>query len=958
MSKFYKNLLRYLDYLGKNVYPAFMLRALLPIFALFIFPPVTVQSYGHENVCGHYTEHTASGGFADYQSHDYTNGLLNIHLKFNVQASTHTIGLVNKLLRITDCQEASAYGQWYGMSTAEIPMDVNNFSFRFTGQTGPGTYTYQIYDDDINQPLSCSGCDTQFFDMIYFGYEAPHKIRLVSYLIGPEEPPVTDRYYLTDLSSSHFITSALDIRQPADWQPARTPVLIVPGVLGTELFDNLGKQAWFDGLGMFEDNNDEFLIEILSLNQDGQSNNSVQLGNVIDKKEFFVNISGNPIVLYAKDIFFSLVGQLEQIEYQQDQSIFYFPYDWRLDLDTIKDQLNLKIEAIKLQTGAQKVDVIAHSMGGLLTKAYLEAYGNSSVNKLIFVGTPHLGAPKAGKVLLEGDRFDVPMLEADRMRDLALNSPSIHQLLPNPTYFNQFQGYIKPYSFFGNPAFYNYQQTQDYFVNDKGKNPVMFQKAQNFFDKNLQDLDLSGIDAYNLVGCKKSTQSAYKLSAFGGIGRVGFSSGDETVPMVSSQYSPGAKNYYVKNANHSELPSTDGVRELILDILNNTAPALAGNVSESSSFCNFKGKTLFWKSPVEVHIYSGGLHTGPIENNGIEYGIPGVNYDVIDGKKFIYLPTDEGQTYEIQGFGESQGTFDLLVSENDNGNDLNTFVYNDLPIAEGTPISFDVSETSINSEIQVDNLTVLADSQLLSGQTEDLTPPETTATASGTVGNNGWYKSNVLVDLTATDDLSGVLETKYRLNSSTPFEIYSVPINLTNEGINTLEFYSIDNAGNNEEINTLEIKIDKIAAEFTARFSPQINDFEFLGSENLVPVCGVDICTATDIAGNTSVIKFQKNKILNSKTLSLKQIEQNGINFVLPENLLIVSNLTSLSNLRDFNQAVLIKKQKFANIYYVKKKNISNISELTASTWKRYTLPGIHQLEINTNKNNLSFNIQ
>ena len=47
-------------------------------------------------------------------------------------------------------------------------------------------------------------------------------IRLVSYLIGPEEPPITDRYYLTDLSSSHFITSALDIRQPADWQPPNT----------------------------------------------------------------------------------------------------------------------------------------------------------------------------------------------------------------------------------------------------------------------------------------------------------------------------------------------------------------------------------------------------------------------------------------------------------------------------------------------------------------------------------------------------------------------------------------------------------------------------------------------------------------------------------------------------------------------------------------------------------------
>ena len=69
------------------------LRLLLAVYILssaFWFTPQDSFAYGHENVCDHYTEHTASGGFADYQSHDYTNGLLNIHLKFNVQARGHT----------------------------------------------------------------------------------------------------------------------------------------------------------------------------------------------------------------------------------------------------------------------------------------------------------------------------------------------------------------------------------------------------------------------------------------------------------------------------------------------------------------------------------------------------------------------------------------------------------------------------------------------------------------------------------------------------------------------------------------------------------------------------------------------------------------------------------------------------------------------------------------------------
>ena len=278
------------------------LRLLLAVYILssaFWFTPQDSFAYGHENVCDHYTEHTASGGFADYQSHDYTNGLLNIHLKFNVQASTHTIGLVNKLLRINDCQEASAFGQWYGMSTAEIPMDVNNFSFRFTGQTGPGTYTYQIYDDDINQPLSCSGCDTQFFDMIYFGYEAPHKIRLVSYLIGPEEPPVTDRYYLTDLSSSHFITSALDIRQPADWQPAKTPVLIVPGIMGTEIFKGL-EQLWPDVGRMLNPLHSDDFMDPLAFNTNGApSDESLSVLGVLKKPSLKFDYTQNSLMIFC-----------------------------------------------------------------------------------------------------------------------------------------------------------------------------------------------------------------------------------------------------------------------------------------------------------------------------------------------------------------------------------------------------------------------------------------------------------------------------------------------------------------------------------------------------------------------------------------------------------------------------------------------------------------------------------
>ena len=661
------------------------------------------------------------------------------------------------------------------------------------------------------------------------------------------------------------------------------------------------------------------------------------------------------------NIFKNLIDFLENNSLLLNQEIFLLPYDWRLDLDLSKNLLQQKIEAIKLQTGAQKVDIIAHSMGGLLTKAYLDAYGKDSVRKLIFVGTPHLGAPKAGKAILEGDKFSIPWVVSDQVRDIALNLPSLHELLPSQTYFNQYQGYIKPFSFFGNPSLYDYNQTEDYFINQKNKNPLMFQKAEDFFDKHLENMDLSGIQAYNITGCKTSTQSAYQLSAFGGIGRVGYSSGDETVPLVSSDYIsiPWTNKYYVKNGGHSELPSTSGVRQLILDILNGNNPSLASNVSGISTFCNFKGKTLTWKSPVEVHIYSQGKHTGPIENNGIEYGIPGVNYDIINGEKFVFLPTDEGQQYQIEGIGESQGTFDLLVSEIDNGNPGNTQVFNDVSIATGTPISLDISETSQDNQIQVNSQALNSDSQLTPQQAEDLTPPETTATISGTAGNNGWHKSDVQVTLTAADDLSGVLETLYSLDNQT-YASYQGPISLITEGIHTLQFYSTDNAGNNEAIKTLEIKIDKQAPEFTIWFDFASKAFKFSAQDNLDSnpqiSCTSLQCRAEDQAGNTPALNFKQTKVFNLYSLVLSKINYNGVSSNLTENLFTVG--LSGKNLQNSGQAALIKKQQIAGVAYAKDTNQSKIVELQSGSFKTYVLSGLHLIKLKTNKQNINVKVE
>jgi len=93
---------------------------------------------------------------------------------------------------------------------------------------------------------------------------------------------------------------------------------------------------------------------------------------------------------------------------------------------------------------------------------------------------------------------------------------------------------------------------------------------------------------------------------------------------------------------------------------------------------------------------------------------------------------------------------------------------------------------------------------------DDTTPPITTHSLSPEMpnGENGWYVSDVTVTLNATDDMSGVNSTYYRINNGI-WKNYSAPFKVKGNGDYPVEYYSVDNAGNVEEIKQTVIKIDK-----------------------------------------------------------------------------------------------------------------------------------------------------
>jgi uncharacterized alpha/beta hydrolase family protein len=63
-------------------------------------------------------------------------------------------------------------------------------------------------------------------------------------------------------------------------------------------------------------------------------------------------------------------------------------------IESYSIRLKELIDAILLNTGADKVIIVAHSMGGLVSRNYLMLFGEDKVDKLILIGTPNNGVGK------------------------------------------------------------------------------------------------------------------------------------------------------------------------------------------------------------------------------------------------------------------------------------------------------------------------------------------------------------------------------------------------------------------------------------------------------------------------------------------------------------------------------------------------------------------------------------
>lgn len=209
--------------------------------------------------------------------------------------------------------------------------------------------------------------------------------------------------------------TVLDADAPRSLSAHRTPVVFVPGFMGTELWQG-GDRLWPDLRDILT------TPERFALRPDDGIEPRGPLGEVV----IVPNLLKQEQYDRMGDFFEDGLG------YTRGKDLLEFGYDWRQDNRISAQRLARAIEEWQARTpeAAGPITLIAHSMGCLVSRWYVERLGGQrKVGRLLLMGGPHAGTPKIIPAILRG-RFLPFGLMGERMRRVIAAFPSVYQLLP------------------------------------------------------------------------------------------------------------------------------------------------------------------------------------------------------------------------------------------------------------------------------------------------------------------------------------------------------------------------------------------------------------------------------------------------------------------------------------------------------------------------------------------------
>lgn len=268
--------------------------------------------------------------------------------------------------------------------------------------------------------------------------------------------------------------------------------------------------------------------------------------------------------VFSQTVYGPFVDRLLAAGYREGETLFVFDYDWRLSVFDNARRLAAFID--ETLPGDSKVDIVAHSMGGLVARTYALAEGGAPrIARMVSAGSPWRGSVQVFELLQNGWGVSNFLLGGiENFRRTVLSFASLFDLMPSydgccatPATFNA-----------ANAAAWtglNWTGIDADGLPDLGRGLA---RQQQLLDILAQPLP-AGIDEALVIGVDQRTPQQFDLEAGQGAARLEVVTswdGDGTVPGDSARL-PQRIVFPTSFATHDAILNDARVQDFVLATL-------------------------------------------------------------------------------------------------------------------------------------------------------------------------------------------------------------------------------------------------------------------------------------------------------------------------------------------------------------------------------------------------------
>lgn len=523
-------------------------------------------------------------------------------------------------------------------------------------------------------------------------------------------------------------------------------------------------------------------------------------------------------------------------------SLFVYAYDWRLDNVANAELLEDYVGCIQQFYPNTSIDIVAHSMGGLLARRYI-LDNPGDVRKLITIGTPWLGAPKTIDSIENGETgFPLIIILERTASDLLEFFPAAHHLLPTAGYFELGGQPFYERDWDANRSgtveeYYQYRMLMD-FMDIQHPRSLPGTNNRLFHTASQDDwrTDQSGVEYLHIYGtqrqertlglliaakqrwcivkdnsrrCEQENRYYTKLIA-----------GDGTVPTISASRMNNGLNLNAshsvlfhatplpgesdKAVEHTSLAQNDGVLNKILEAL--SSPISSAHASEAQEESSYQSEPALYLSVFSANLIAGEDSVGnkmAITDDYLEE-LPSMTYIPLnDTDRQFVLSNEIGYRFELESDRDIPTSIEISRGTGDRADKYYLTRYVDVWFEETKKMELTIGPDQVTLRYDNDENgtfeTIIEPTTTLEGDAASDTNPPTVQVIANPQGEQ------IAVTILAADNMSGVHRIFYSFDGNA-YELYENEITVDVTKHSRLYVEAVDFAGNSSRTIVAELQ--------------------------------------------------------------------------------------------------------------------------------------------------------